>query len=200
MDRLGRLLVLALLALPPLLAGAALGQDGPRLRLVLTLDGAAVPWTPSIGEVAGGVWRLPAGTERAEARFAGGALEIAVADVGAWDLAHVLAVGWRTSGAERSFAATVRHRDEGWEHYADLWRVAPADGGEVAGGERVLLHPHDAEQPFTRSLGGVRAAGTVRVEARDLRHGWGGTSWRLELPVLPPAGRLAAELELLDAD
>lgn len=44
---------------------------------------------------------------------------------------------------------TVRHPDTGWDHYADVWRVYLPDGTLLA--ERVLLHPHETEQPFTRS-------------------------------------------------
>ena len=42
---------------------------------------------------------------------------------------------------------------------------------------RKLLHPHEYEQPFTRSLTGVRieaAVVTVRVRAHDSEHGFGG--------------------------
>ena len=70
-------------------------------------------------------------------------------------------------------SVTLRHGDTGWDHYADAWRVVTPDGREL--GTRVLLHPHETEQPFTRSLGGVRIpAGieSVLVEGRDKVHGW----------------------------
>jgi len=51
------------------------------------------------------------------------------------------------------FDVTIRHPDTGWDHYADGWRVLDMDGNEL--GMRVLHHPHETEQPFTRSLGGV---------------------------------------------
>ena len=44
---------------------------------------------------------------------------------------------------------TVRHNDSGWDHYADVWRVYAPDGRLFA--ERILAHPHETEQPFTRS-------------------------------------------------
>ena len=72
------------------------------------------------------------------------------------------------------FTVTVRHADAGWAHYADAWEVRAPDG--VVLGRRVLLHPHDDEQPFTRSLDGVRVPvgiDTVQVLAHDTRHGWG---------------------------
>ena len=80
------------------------------------------------------------------------------------------------------FDVSVAHADEGWEHYADAWRVLAPDGAVL--GVRELLHPHVDEQPFTRSLvvaipSGVRE---VRVEARDSLHGWGGAAMTVALP------------------
>lgn len=54
------------------------------------------------------------------------------------------------------FDVTVRHNDEGWDHYADGWDVVLPDGTALKTNPddaftRVLLHPHDNEQPFTRS-------------------------------------------------
>lgn len=74
-----------------------------------------------------------------------------------------------------SFHVTVRHGDTGWEHYADKWQVV-GPGGTVLG-ERVLLHPHVDEQPFTRSQSGIVIPGDVNevvVRAHDGVHGWGG--------------------------
>ena len=73
-----------------------------------------------------------------------------------------------------TFAVTVRHADEGWDHYADGWTVFAMDGTEL--GTRELLHPHETEQPFTRSQSGiVIPEGTERVivRAHDSVHGWG---------------------------
>ena len=68
---------------------------------------------------------------------------------------------------------TLRHADEGWQHYADAWRIVSA-GGDVLG-TRTLHHPHVSEQPFTRGLSAVAIpadARTVFVEAHDKVHGW----------------------------
>ncbi|WP_333834308.1 hypothetical protein [Rubrimonas sp.] len=81
------------------------------------------------------------------------------------------------------FDVTVAHADEGWDHYADAWRVVGPDG--TVFGERVLLHPHVDEQPFTRSSTGVAIPDAVRrvtIEARDSRHGWGGARLEIDLP------------------
>lgn len=82
-----------------------------------------------------------------------------------------------------SFSVAVRHADEGWDHYADRWDVVAPDG-EVLG-TRVLLHPHVGEQPFTRSLSGVKipeGTGKVVVRAHDKVHGYGGREVEVELP------------------
>ncbi|MCB1876807.1 MAG: hypothetical protein KDH88_12610 [Chromatiales bacterium] len=90
--------------------------------------------------------------------------------------ADVVAVqtGREAAGSYR-FDVTLRHTDEGWDHYADAWEILSPDGDLLA--KRVLYHPHVDEQPFTRSLSGVKIpAGLreVRVRAHDSRHGYGG--------------------------
>jgi hypothetical protein len=74
------------------------------------------------------------------------------------------------------FEVTVRHHDEGWDHYADAWQVTDL-AGKTLFGERVLAHPHDTEQPFTRSLSGIEIppeTERVRVRAKCNVHGFGG--------------------------
>ena len=81
------------------------------------------------------------------------------------------------------FDVTVRHADAGWKHYADKWDVV-APGGKILG-TRVLLHPHELEQPFTRSLSGVRiprGVTRVTVRAHDKVHGYGGEVVMVEVP------------------
>lgn len=82
-----------------------------------------------------------------------------------------------------TFDVTVRHADEGWDHYADAWEVLSLDGTVLA--TRTLYHPHVSEQPFTRSLSGVAVPeGTKEVilRAHDKVHGYGGREFRLKLP------------------
>lgn len=70
-------------------------------------------------------------------------------------------------------SVTLRHADTGWDHYADGWRVVTAEGKVL--GHRTLYHPHENEQPFTRSLSGIIIpveVNTVFVEAHDKVHGW----------------------------
>ena len=79
--------------------------------------------------------------------------------------------------------ATVRHADASWEHYADRWEVLAPDGTKL--GTRVLLHPHDDEQPFTRRISAVRIPSAIKeviLRAHDSRHGYGGREYKLSLP------------------
>lgn len=71
------------------------------------------------------------------------------------------------------------HEDSGWHHYADIWRVVDEQGNVL--GERVLLHPHENEQPFVRGTDGVEIprGSVIYIEAHDRVHGW--TEDRLEI-------------------
>ncbi|RKX90196.1 MAG: hypothetical protein DRZ90_16555 [Spirochaetes bacterium] len=78
----------------------------------------------------------------------------------------------------------VRHNDEGWGHYADVWQVVDSDTGDVVG-ERILAHPHDTEQPFTRSLTGLVIPGKVRnirIRSRCSLHDYGGREISFRIP------------------
>lgn len=59
----------------------------------------------------------------------------------------------KTSAQKFNISVTLEHEDEGWEHYANAWRIYSAEGELI--GERKLHHPHVKEQPFTRSLLGI---------------------------------------------
>lgn len=81
------------------------------------------------------------------------------------------------------FNVTIAHQDSGWQHYADKWAIIGPDGTVLA--TRTLHHPHVNEQPFTRSLSGVKiAAGINRVSIRghDSVHGYGGQTVTVDLP------------------
>jgi hypothetical protein len=82
-----------------------------------------------------------------------------------------------------SFEVTVRHADEGWKHYADKRDVVAPDGSVL--GTRTLYHPHVDEQPFTRSLSGVKipaGINTVTIRAHDSVHGYGGKTAKVIVP------------------
>ena len=81
------------------------------------------------------------------------------------------------------FEVSVRHDDEGWNHYADRWEVLSPDGTILA--TRVLHHPHVDEQPFTRRLSGVSIPPDIHqvtIRAHELVHGYGGKTMTVKLP------------------
>jgi len=96
------------------------------------------------------------------------------------DVLQVRAV--QTDAELWTFYATVAHPDTGWDDYADGWDVVLPDGtvskpDPNSPFTRLLLHPHETEQPFTRSQSGIRIPADVtevRVRAHDLVDGWGG--------------------------
>ncbi len=88
-----------------------------------------------------------------------------------------------SGGGLYRFDVTLRHADTGWNHYADQWDVLAPDGTVL--GQRVLLHPHVDEQPFTRSLAGVRIPkdlNEVLIRARDNVSGYAREQYRVVLP------------------
>jgi hypothetical protein len=89
----------------------------------------------------------------------------------------------KSSDGSYSFDVTVRHADTGWKHYANKWEVLSPDGKTVLG-TRTLYHPHEDEQPFTRSLSGVRIPGQYKeelVRAGDSVHSVGGKTKRVKI-------------------
>jgi len=88
----------------------------------------------------------------------------------------------RSGAGVYRFDVSVSHADRGWDHYADAWEVLAPDGRVL--GKRELLHPHEDEQPFTRSLSGIRVPPgitAVTIRAHDSVHGYGGAELRVEL-------------------
>ncbi len=74
----------------------------------------------------------------------------------------VEAVSATPAGGAWRFEVTLSHPDTGWDDYANGWRVVNEVGTVL--GTRELLHPHVEEQPFTRSLSGVKIPqGVTRV-------------------------------------
>ena len=96
------------------------------------------------------------------------------------DVLHVRAV--QSGDGAWTFYVTVEHPDTGWEDYADGWDVVTPDGQVLKPDPdspftRLLLHPHENEQPFTRSQSGIvipAGASRVLVRGHDLVDGYGG--------------------------
>ncbi|MCB9451527.1 MAG: hypothetical protein H6672_08810 [Anaerolineaceae bacterium] len=87
------------------------------------------------------------------------------------------------------FNVTVCHPDTGWDDYADGWDVVLPDGTVLKPDPdspftRLLLHPHETEQPFTRSQSGIVIPPDitqVQVRAHDLVDGFGGAEILVDL-------------------
>ncbi len=105
----------------------------------------------------------------------------AIVFAGEADVTHVEVR--QTANGIFHFDVTVRHDDTGWDHYVDRWDVLTPDG--TVAGSRTLYHPHVDEQPFTRSLSGVKVADTISeltVRAHDSVHAYGGKTVTVVLP------------------
>ena len=63
------------------------------------------------------------------------------------------------------FDVTIRSADTGWDYYCDRFEIVGPQGKVL--GTRILAHPHETEQPFTRSLSRVAIpAGVSEVTVR----------------------------------
>lgn len=95
-----------------------------------------------------------------------------------------------------TFHVTVRHPDTGWEDYADGWDVVLPEGTVIlpdsgSSFTRLLLHPHETEQPFTRSQSNIMIPAdvtAVTVRAHDLVDGFGGQEVVVDLYAETGAG------------
>jgi hypothetical protein len=96
----------------------------------------------------------------------------------------VVGVKVRPRGADAfDFDVTLSSPYDRPERYADAFRVMASDGRVF--GERVLLHDHMDEQPFTRDLHGVKIPADIRdvvVQGRDQKSGYGGKTMTVKLP------------------
>ena len=95
---------------------------------------------------------------------------------------EIVQVEFIKSGDSWRVNTTLKHDDTGWEHYADAWRVVAENGDKL--GERISFHPHETEQPFTRSLSRLSVPekmNIVFVEAHDKKHGWSKQRVRVDL-------------------
>jgi len=88
-----------------------------------------------------------------------------------------------------TFHVTVAHPDTGWDDYADGWDVITPDGTVLKVNPndpftRLLAHPHETEQPFTRSQSGITIPDgitQVLVRAHDILEGFGGQEIAIDL-------------------
>ncbi|NQY94191.1 MAG: hypothetical protein HRT43_08515 [Campylobacteraceae bacterium] len=81
-----------------------------------------------------------------------------------------------------TFDVTIKHQDTGWKHYANAFEVLTPTKQVLS--KRILRHPHVNEQPFTRSISGVRIPPNVNmvvIRAHDLVHKYGGRQYFVRL-------------------
>lgn len=145
-------------------------RDGPHDLWIMEADGSRQTKLLSTGENLNWPWWQPLGDSTGEMDMSG---------QGNADVEFVKATE-QSNGTWR-FDVTVRHPDTGWEDYADGWDVVLPNGTVLKGVDdpftRLLLHPHENEQPFTRSQSGLVIPDDVTlvtVRAHDLVDGWGG--------------------------
>ncbi len=134
-------------------------------ELNLTLDGKPLQWDSGEGTNRNGeFFGVEDKAEPLTVYFDGGELELHLADYGTFAQPHVTGMRFSREAAPNTFSmgATVRHDDQSWDDYADTIVFEGAENGRLA-----LQHPHDDEQPFTRSKSSVRADGPVRIYALD---------------------------------
>ena len=106
------------------------------------------------------------------------------ADLAIQQFPDVVNVKVQARGNNRfDFDVTISSPYDSPQRYADAFRVLSVDGR--AFGERILLHDHAAEQPFTRDLYGVAISAGVKavvLQARDQKYGYGGKTLQVTLP------------------
>ena len=89
----------------------------------------------------------------------------------------------KSSNGSWTFSVTIRHNDEAWNHYAELWEVADTESDAVFA-ERALERPHEDEQPFTRSKSRIvfpKGQRFIEVRARCTLHGFEGRRILIDL-------------------
>jgi hypothetical protein len=97
--------------------------------------------------------------------------------------ADVIDVVVRQKAGLYDLDVTIRSKDTGWERYADRIEALSPDGAVL--GTRVLEHPHDDEQPFTRDLYQLRVPpgiASIIVRAHFKPTGFDGTTMTVPLP------------------
>ena len=95
---------------------------------------------------------------------------------------EIVKVELEPSAHRWTFHVTLSHKDTGWDHFADGWRIVDSKGTEL--GYRKLWHPHVEEQPFTRTLANVlvpEGTNIIFIEAHDKVHGWAKKKVKIDL-------------------
>ncbi len=98
--------------------------------------------------------------------------------------ANVVSVNIEASGPRLyKLSVTVAHKDEGWDHYVDMWEVLAPDGSVL--GKRTIFNPHEGVASFDSTLVGVKVAPEIKevtVRAHDIEHGYKGKAMTVAVP------------------
>jgi hypothetical protein len=108
---------------------------------------------------------------------------LSVSEIWAGEADVVAAKVRRGADGSFNFDVTVKSNDRGWDYFADAFEILTPAGKVL--GTRVLLHPHETEQPFTRELYGVQIPQGVErvvIRARHKPKGYDGKTLTVELP------------------
>jgi hypothetical protein len=98
--------------------------------------------------------------------------------------ADVVKVDVEARGARLyKFDVTVAHKDEGWDHYVDMWEIVAPDGTVL--GKRAIFNPHEGVSSFSSALVGVKIPPNINeviVRAHDLVHEYKGKAMTVAVP------------------
>jgi hypothetical protein len=98
--------------------------------------------------------------------------------------ADVVKVDIEARGARLyKFDVTIAHKDEGWDHYVDMWEIVAPDGTVLA--KRSIFNPHEGVNSFSSALVGVKIPPTIKevtVRAHDLVHEYKGKALTVAVP------------------
>jgi hypothetical protein len=86
------------------------------------------------------------------------------------------------TGSTWTVHVTLRHDDQGFEHYANGWRLVDAKKNVIAAQE--LYHPHDKKKSFTDSKANIKIPSQTKLvflEAQAKPHGWSKQRVRIDL-------------------
>lgn len=89
----------------------------------------------------------------------------------------------RDSNGRYTVTATIQHKDEGPEHFANHLQVLTPEGKVV--GAMYFIDPHIHVQPFVtivQSVNVPRGVRELRLRAHDKLHGYTGKEFKLKVP------------------
>ncbi|GJL99803.1 MAG: hypothetical protein DHS20C07_14830 [Methyloligella sp.] len=89
----------------------------------------------------------------------------------------------KDSNGRYTVIATIKHNDEGMDHFANHLQVLTPDGKVI--GAMYFVEPKVHEQPFVTIVQSVKVPSGVRelrIRAHDKVHGYTGKEFKLKVP------------------